>query len=79
MKGLRFNYAPGYVLGRRARRKPKEVPAYDVILLRLRGRRKHARFDMYLRPDEAIAIAAALTSAVWDDMVNVRRGKCPGA
>lgn len=79
MRGLRFNYSPGYVLGRRARHKPKEVPSHDVILLRLRGRRGHARFDMYLRPDEAIAIAAALTSAVWDDMVNVQGVKCPGA
>lgn len=72
MKGLRFPYAPGYVLGRRAERKPKQVPAYDVILLRLRGR---VKWDLYVRPDEAVAIAAALLSAVWDDMLYFREVK----
>lgn len=69
MKGLRFSYTPGYVLGRRARRKPKEVPAHDVILLRLRGR---VKWDLYVRPDEAVAMAAALMTAVWDELVNMR-------
>ena len=69
--GLRYVYERGYVLARRTSRRPKHVPAGDVILLRVRGGRRHHRLDLYLRPDEAAAIVASLASALWDELVNV--------
>ena len=58
-------------MARRTSRRPKGVPAGDVILLRLRGGRAKHKLDLYLRPDEVAAIVAALGSALWDELVNV--------
>ena len=64
----RINYSPGYVLARRWKRAPKQVPREDTVLLRLR-RGKKGGFDLYLRPDEAVAIITVLGSEVWNGMI----------
>lgn len=63
----RVQYAGGgYVMARRVRRMPRQVPKTDVILFRLRGRRK---VDIYMRPDEAVAIITVLSAEVWEELV----------
>ena len=48
------------------RRPPNGVPAFDTIALRFRRNRgKKHRFEVYMRPDEAVAIAGVLMTAVW--------------
>lgn len=66
--GTKVVYTQGYVLARRPLRKPKGVPKCDTILLRIRaiGRRD---IDLYIRPDEAVAIITVLASETWSELV----------
>lgn len=72
----KVKYRRGYVMARRWKRKPKEVPEVDTILLRLSHRRGD-RHDLYLRPDEAVAIITVLASEVWNEIIEKDLGgKC---
>jgi len=67
LKGDRYLYRRGRFSAYWVRRLPAKVPPADVIRLRI-GKREGTRgaaYIYYMRPDEALAIAAALMAACW--------------
>ena len=73
MRACKFVYTNGYVQARPVKpRKP--IPPLDTIrfdLKRREGRKVMRDVVIYMRPDEAVAAAAVLLHAVWDQMVHV--------
>jgi hypothetical protein len=72
MRACKYVYRNGYVRG--ATVKPrKPIPPRDTIKFELRRTEKRKVMRdvvIYMRPDEAVAAAAVLLHAVWDQMVN---------
>ena len=67
----------GARISARYRRKPvRGIPAYDSIRLRFMRKKPPGRpgaFDVYMRPDEAVAVAGVLMTAVWTAIEPSRR------
>ena len=69
--GTRIQYKVGYILARRWKKAPKRVPRVDTILLRIRGGPGKRELDLYIRPDEAVAIITVLAAEVWNELIDL--------
>ena len=72
MKACKFVYTNGFVRGRTILRPCLPIPPMDTIrfdLKRREGRKVMRDVVIYMRPDEAVAAAAVLLHAVWNQMV----------
>lgn len=70
MKGVKFVYEDGYVRGARIKHPRAPIPPLDTIKVHIKRRKPGREVLMYMRPDEAVALAATLMAAVWDHLVN---------
>ena len=75
LKGDRYLYRRGRFSAYWVSRLPKGVPPVDVIRLRIGKPCKGGLYTFYMRPDEALAIAAALVAACWHHAISSMGGR----